>query len=43
MTLDYLIKEARALELSEKHASQIEHKSAETNAMFIKENKVQEL
>ena len=39
MTLDTLIKEARALELSEKHASQIEHKSAETNAMFKKKTK----
>ena len=39
MTSDTLIKEARALELSEKHASQIEHKSAETNAMFNKKKK----
>ena len=40
MTFDTLIKEARALELSEKHASQIEQKSAETNPMFRKKKKV---
>ena len=40
MTLDILIKEAKALELSEKHASQIENKSPKTNAMFKKTHRV---
>ena len=41
MTLDTFIKKARAQELSDKHASQIEHKSAdsETNAMFKNKKK----
>ena len=41
MTLDTLIKEARALELSEK-TSQIEHKSAETT-MFKKKKKARNI
>ena len=42
MTLDTLIKEARALELSEKHVSQIEHKSADSEkiAMFKRRRKL---